>query len=260
MKPNSIARPRSIPPMRRALSIGSRLRCSGATFGGACRCFAVGLGAFLFASVLALLPPSVEATQIPCPEGWDISGNWGLIQSNQTAPSSISILGSSGISRVGGKLPEEGISGDASYPGMKGRVNGKVAGFNVHLEISWNNNLTGIYDGKIRPGGKIEGTGYEKGSPSRKVSWYSDRAMICRPPPPAPTPDPIQPGKFVIVHCLGNLIQVPNYRPPIVDDVVLGDKYQVKGRRGGYVTIRTPLGKHNKQYDVPESCVTIAPN
>jgi hypothetical protein len=90
--------------------------------------------------------------------------------------------------------------------------------------------------------------------------------MICRPPRPAPTPDPIQPGKFVIVNCLGNLIQVPHiagqkrYRWPIEEDVSVGQRYQVKATSGNDVTIKTPGGKHKKEYTVPLSCVSPAPN
>jgi hypothetical protein len=218
------------------------------------RSLAIGPGAMLFASILALSPSSAEAQ---CPQGWDISGGWGLKQSNQAVPNAL-VLGHAFTGK-------DEVNGSASYRNDRGKfiegaVKGTVAGNNVHLEISWDNALTGIYDGKVGPRGNIEGTGYEKRSPSVKVSWFSDRAMLCPSAAAEPTPDPIRPGKFVTVHCLGNLIQVPNYRAPIADDVVLGGKYQVKSKRPGYVTIRTPLGKHYKQYDVPESCVTPPPN
>jgi hypothetical protein len=72
---------------------------------------------------------------------------------------------------------------------MEGYVIANVRGNNLRLEISWDNGLTGIYDGKIGEGGRVAGTGYERGSPSTKVSWSSDRPMICRTQPP---PDPNQ--------------------------------------------------------------------
>jgi hypothetical protein len=72
---------------------------------------------------------------------------------------------------------------------MEGYVIANVRGNNVHLEISWDNGLTGIYDGTIGQGGRITGTGYERGSPSAKVTWSSDRPMICSTQPP---PDPKQ--------------------------------------------------------------------
>ena len=214
---------------------------------------AAAVGVLLWAASHFALSSSVEAQ---CSEGWDIGGTWGLKQSNQAVPNSM-VLGHA----FTGKGE---IRGDATYRNergnyIKGAVQGTAVGDNVHLEISWDNGWTGIYDGKIGPRGKIEGTGYERRSPSKKVSWYSDRVMVCPSPAPAPTPDPMGPGKFVIVHCLGNLIQVPKYRPPIADDVVLGDKYQVKGIRGGNVIIRTPQGTHNKEYQVPRSCVEVSP-
>ena len=71
---------------------------------------------------------------------------------------------------------------------MQGYVIANVNGNNLRVEISWDNGLTGIYEGKIGADGKVAGTGYERGSPSAKVSWFSDRPMICRTQPP-PNPN-----------------------------------------------------------------------
>jgi hypothetical protein len=70
---------------------------------------------------------------------------------------------------------------------VSGSVTGKVSGDDIELVISWSNGLVGVYNGKIDPQGKITGTGYEKRSPSKKVSWFSDRAMLCGPTPAPPT-------------------------------------------------------------------------
>jgi hypothetical protein len=151
------------------------------------RWFALALGGWLFTSVCALSPSASEAQ---CPQGWDVTGTWGLKQSNQAAPNSLFLKG--GWTSEGGVLKSR-IRGRASYPSGRGKMEGYViayvTGNNLHVEISWDNGLTGIYDGKIGEGGRIAGTCYERGSPSTKYSWYSDRAMICR---SQPKPNPKQ--------------------------------------------------------------------
>jgi hypothetical protein len=145
------------------------------------------LGGWLFISVCALSPSSSDAQ---CGQTWDVTGSWGLKQSNQAAPNSLVLKG--GWTLEGGVVKPR-IRGRASYPSGRGKVQGYVIAYvngnNVRLEISWDNRLTGIYDAKIGDDGRIAGTGYERGSPSKKVSWSSDRPMVCRSQPP---PDPSQ--------------------------------------------------------------------
>jgi hypothetical protein len=111
-----------------------------------------------------------------CPRGWDISGEWGLKQSNQAEPNAMSL-------RTNPKRPAF-IHGTASYTtGSKqvtGRVKGSINGSDVFIEIAWSNGLTGIYEGKVGPQGKLEGSGHEARDPLRKVSWYSTKPMTCR--------------------------------------------------------------------------------
>jgi hypothetical protein len=152
-----------------------------------CKRSALLLGAWLFTAMCTLSPSSSQAQ---CDQGWDVTGSWGLKQSNQAAPNSLVLK--AGWSSEGGVLKPR-IRGRASYPSGRGKVEGYViayvTGNDLHLEISWDNGLTGIYDGKIGGGGRMSGTGYERGSPSKKVSWSSDRPMICRAQPP---PEPNQ--------------------------------------------------------------------
>lgn len=143
------------------------------------------LGGCLLALILALMASPLEAQ---CAQGWDVTGRWELKQSNQAAPNSLVLKG--GWTSEGGVVKPR-IRGRASYASGRGKIEGYViayvTGNNLRLEISWDNGLTGIYEGKIGADGKVTGTGYEKGSPSTKVSWSSDRPMICRTQPP---PDP----------------------------------------------------------------------
>ena len=122
----------------------------------------------LFVSIVAQ-SPSVKAQ---CPQGWDISGEWGLRQSNQAVRNSL-VLKKSGTN----------VTGRASYPTgvatIEGSVKGNISENDVRVEISWSNGRTGIYEGTVRPNGQIVGTGYEKKSPGTTVDWSSDRVMQC---------------------------------------------------------------------------------
>ena len=137
------------------------------------RWLALALGGFIFISVLALVASSVEAQ---CPRGWDISGGWGLKQSNMGEPVAMSLSTKPNRHAF--------VQGSASYgTGSKqvtGGVTGSINGSDVYIEIAWSNGKTGIYEGKVSPQGKIEGTGWEARSPSKKVSWFSTRPMNCR--------------------------------------------------------------------------------
>ena len=130
--------------------------------------------------VIALLLVTVSAflscpVRGQCPQGWNVSGGWRFKQSNQGVPNSLR------LSMDGGG----NISGSARYQtggrntSVSGSVTGQVSANDVELVISWSNGLTGIYNGKIDPQGMITGTGYEKSSPSKRVSWSSDKAMTC---------------------------------------------------------------------------------
>ncbi len=79
--------------------------------------FAFGLSGLLFTSLVALAPLPMQAE---CPRGWDVSGNWGLKQSNQKAPNFMQLQ----------MDPQGQITGSASYPMGAGgsRMNGGVKG------------------------------------------------------------------------------------------------------------------------------------
>ncbi len=112
-----------------------------------------------------------------CPQGWNVSGGWRFKQSNQGVPNSLR-LSMDGGGTINGLARYQTGGRDTS---VSGSVTGRVSGNDVELVISWSNGLVGVYNGKIDPQGKITGTGYEKNSPSKKVSWFSDRAMLCGP-------------------------------------------------------------------------------
>jgi hypothetical protein len=132
----------------------------------------LGLSALLL--VILFLSSPVKGQ---CPQGWNVSGGWRLKQSNQGVPNSLR-LSMDGGGTINGLARYQTGGRDTS---VSGSVTGRVSGNDVELVISWSNGLVGVYNGKIDPQGKITGTGYEKSSPSKKVSWFSDKAMVCGP-------------------------------------------------------------------------------
>src|SRR3954468_18346260 len=112
-----------------------------------------------------------------CPQGWNVSGGWRFKQSNQAALNSLRLSAGEGGDITGVARYQTG-GRDTS---VSGSVTGRVSGNDVELVVSWSNGLVGVYNGTIDPQGKITGTGYEKKSPSKKVSWFSERALVCGP-------------------------------------------------------------------------------
>src|SRR4051812_36967563 len=76
------------------------------------------VGGWLFIFICALSPSASEAQ---CPLGWDVTGAWGLKQSNQAAPNSLTLKG--GWALEGGVVKPR-IRGRASYPSGHGKMQG----------------------------------------------------------------------------------------------------------------------------------------
>jgi hypothetical protein len=133
---------------------------------------AVGLSALLL--VILFLSSPVKGQ---CPQGWNVGGHWGLKQSNQEVPNNMRLRMDGGGTITGTAWYQAGAGAKLE----RGPVTGRVSGNDVEFVVSWSNGLVGVYNGKIDPQGKITGTGYEKNSPSKKVSWFSDKAMSCGP-------------------------------------------------------------------------------
>ena len=141
--------------------------------------FALTLGGFLFTSIFALSPSPVNGQ---CPQGWNVSGGWRFKQSNQGVPNSLR-LSVDGGGNISGQARYQTGGRDTSVGGL---VSGRFSGSEIELVISWSNGLTGVYNGRIDSQGMITGTGYEKSTPSKKVSWSSERPMTCGEQAPQP--------------------------------------------------------------------------
>jgi len=142
--------------------------------------FALALGGFLFTSIFALLAPPVEAQ---CQQ-WNVGHGWRFKQGPTNVDMNLHQNGTvvtgtashviraenGGRNITGAFIHDTTVSGD---------VDGTVKGDHFAVHIHWNNNTTGVYNGTIRPSGKIEGTGYNQATPSQKVNWYSETSMEC---------------------------------------------------------------------------------
>lgn len=128
-----------------------------------------------------MLTPSRIACQ-DCRQ-WNIAGNWALRQDNKINVNMIL------------RQTRDQISGTAAYPGRKHVERGTVTGTlvskevrrpgtisltnfedHLHLEIKWDYGETGVYDGKVQYGLKLQGAAYikEDGSSERRTTWHSD--------------------------------------------------------------------------------------
>jgi hypothetical protein len=173
------------------------------------RWWAVALGGFVFTSLFALPAPPVEAE---C-EQWNVGHGWRFKQGTTNVDLDLHQNGTV----VTGTATHMTYTPDGSHGKSRvdGDVDGTVEGDHFAVHIQWDNNTTGVYDGTIRPSGRIEGTGYNQATPRIKVRWHSETSMVCAdtaaqpinpaPPPikssgkmPAePTPKPIKSsGKF----------------------------------------------------------------
>ena len=131
------------------------------------KCPALALGAFLFSSVFALSPSSVEAE---CKE-WDVSGPWRFKQ----GPTNVEV----DIVQNGIVLTGKANHRPTGTTNVRGTVDGYVKRDFFSIKIHWKNNTTGAYTGTIKPSGRIEGIGYNVATPSAKVNWYSTGLMQC---------------------------------------------------------------------------------
>jgi len=133
--------------------------------------FALSLGGFLFTSIFALSAPPVEAQ---CKQ-WNVGNAWAISQGKEYINVNLS---QSGKTVTGSAVPL--IRYEIGQTTAKnGSLEGTVEGDNFNAQIYWTSGEIGVYQGKIGPSGRIEGTGYEKRSPSKKVIWFSNRAMKC---------------------------------------------------------------------------------
>jgi hypothetical protein len=160
------------------------------------RWLALGFSGSWLTLILALLPISVEAR---CPQGWDVSDEWKF---QQDGPLIITVNLRQDRAVITGTASFFGLikKGEGSSFGetglIHGTVDGTLEGDQFDVKIYWGNNTIGVYQGTVRPSGRIEGKGWEQRSRRTKVNWHSIGVMKCvdekAVQPTNPTPKPIK--------------------------------------------------------------------
>ena len=143
--------------------------------------FALALGGLLFTSIFALSAPPAEAE---CQQ-WNVGHGWRFKQGTIAVDMNLHqngtvITGTAGhifyVRESDGVL---GMGGHGGYKDVRGTVDGTVERDSFAVKIYWDNNTIGVYDGTIRPSGRIEGKGWEQSTPRTKVNWHSVTTMVC---------------------------------------------------------------------------------
>jgi hypothetical protein len=135
---------------------------------------------FVIGLALTLMPSQIAGQD--CRQ-WDVAGNWALHQDNNINVNMIL------------RQTRDQISGTAAYPGRKHVERGTVKGTlisveyprpgtqsitdfkeSLHLEIKWDYGETGVYDGRVQYGLKLQGAAYikEDRRRERETTWHSD--------------------------------------------------------------------------------------
>ncbi|HVF46395.1 MAG TPA: hypothetical protein VNA17_02395 [Pyrinomonadaceae bacterium] len=147
------------------------------------------LCSLLFAAIVAFLPTSAGAQ---CSTGWDASGSLIIIQRGSKYANDLTLeqKGKVITGTAYTYTPTYGIISDG-YESLKGTVDGTFDGDRFSVQIFWANRLTGIYNGKVLPSGRLDGEAWEKASPNSRQTWHSQGVLKCAPPPPV-VPKPIK--------------------------------------------------------------------
>jgi hypothetical protein len=139
----------------------------------------------LFAAVITLLPISATAQ---C-ANWDAGGEWSISQRGQLSSIYLTMMQKGRV--ITGKAEHWIDDGDGGRRKLHGVVDGTIDGDSFSVQIFWNNDATGVYNGKVLPSGRLDGQAYEKNTPKILVTWHSDGVLKCSPPPPV-KPKPIR--------------------------------------------------------------------
>lgn len=119
-----------------------------------------------------------------CP-AWKVAGSWSVQQGSTVVNFDITQKGNIIAGKANYTIPAREtkflgvttVGGDTSI--HYGDVDGTVIGDNYTVHVYWDTHNVGVYTGTISPGGRIEGTAYDKAHPATTVQWYSKINMAC---------------------------------------------------------------------------------
>jgi hypothetical protein len=128
----------------------------------------------LLAAVFILLPISAQAQ---C-TNWHAGGDLSISQPGL----GVGVLFWLRLTQKGrvitGTADYDGIISDR-YQTIAGTVEGTLDGNSFSVQIFWQNGLTGVYNAKVLPTGRLDGEAYEKSTPNIRVSWHSLDVLKC---------------------------------------------------------------------------------
>ncbi len=155
-----------------------------------------GIHAIAFASLAAaFLGGASGAIAASRCQQWDVGGKWVFLQSGAR-------YGFFDVRQKGDLLEGTATSYYGSYEKKPGVVDGVINGSTIEMTVYWNSDLIGIYRGKIKDSGRIEGVTFDKLHPKKRAVWYSSERMKCvtaaNAPPPAAPPAPSK-GKIKVL-------------------------------------------------------------
>lgn len=156
---------------------------------------AVRRAALIVAALLGLLP---IAARSQC-ANWDARGEHIIFQKNDSLSFVLNIEQNgrvlTGTAKYDAKTGKSGLLGQFDErTSVVGTVDGTLVGDAFSIQIFWPENLTGVYNGKILPSGRLDGETYDKNNSKIRQTWRSEGVLKCLPPAaPAAPPTPLRP-------------------------------------------------------------------
>lgn len=135
---------------------------------------AAGLTLLLGIGGLALAPAAGATTVASAPRaalaaapGFDPSGTWQLVQSNDATPTLNVTQDGSGR-----------LFGTASYSNVVGTIEtGSVDGSSISFTIGWSNGTRGRYTGSLGFDRRLSGTTFDLNNPGSQATWFTPRTF-----------------------------------------------------------------------------------
>lgn len=116
--------------------------------------------------------------------GWTMPATFEIVQGGCFSPIKLTGLSFDGAAVTGGRA--ELVCNSSAAP-MYGKVSGNMAGNFVQLVIDWGciqrpwpldcRQTVGIYEGDVKPDGRVEGTTFDRSEPGSRATWHGAQAL-----------------------------------------------------------------------------------
>jgi hypothetical protein len=142
------------------------------------------------------------------------------------------------------------------FPKVKGTVDGTFDGNNFSVQIYWPEGLTGVYNARVLPSGRLDGETYDKNNTRIRQTWHSYGVLKCTPPPPPPAPKPIKSSGKARIQ--------PTPPPPLKTPWIVASQviFPAPGFPTGFVVLTWDSGPDHPDAEVllktPDGAATVA--